>query len=234
MGELYHVLNRGVDKREIFLEDGDYFRFIHDLFEFNDEDNTLNLNYFLSKKQTITQSIDVRRRYLENRKPRKLLVEILTFCLMPNHYHLLLRPKVENGIPLFMKKLNGGYAKYFNLKYERVGTLFQSRYKSVLIKRDAHFIHIPYYIHSNPLSLIEPKWQEKKVQNYGGAIKLLESYRWSSHLDYLGKENFPSVTQRRLLLDFFGGPQNYKKSFNKWVKDTSLEKMEEIKHLMLD
>ena len=219
-GGIYHILNRGVDKRKIFLDNGDYLRFIHDLFEFNDEDKVLNVGHFFSQNQYI----DVRRQYIGGRphKRRKMLVEISAFCLMPNHYHLLLQPIVPGGISLFMKKLNGGYAKYFNFKYERAGTLFQSRYKSILVKRDAHFIHIPYYIHANPLDLIEPRWREKNVKDYKKAFRFLENYRWSSHPDYLGKEKFPSVTQRRLLLDFFGGASAYRRSFANWLKNLDL------------
>ena len=111
--ELVHTLNRGVDKRTIFLDDQDRFRFVHDLFEMNDQDwvsnNTRN---FKKLKDIASPSI--------TRKKRKLLVDIHVFCLMPNHYHLLLSPKIENGIPRFMKKLNMAYAKYFNERYEKI------------------------------------------------------------------------------------------------------------------
>lgn len=107
-GNVYHVLNRGVDKRNIFLGDKDYLRFIHDLFEFNDTKSVNNVTYFFR------QSKDVGRPYIESeREPRELLVEILAFCLMPNHYHLLLRPIVQEGVSHFMKKINGGVCKIF-------------------------------------------------------------------------------------------------------------------------
>ena len=154
--ELIHVLNRGVDKRKIFLDEQDHFRFIHDLFEFNDEDS-VNNNFYIFNHN----SNDVRHHYSkQERRSRKPLVDILAFCLMPNHYHLLVTPKVENGVALFMKKLNGGYAKYFNTRYERSGALFQGKYKRVVIEGEAHFIHLPYYIHFNPLDLIAPEWRE--------------------------------------------------------------------------
>ena len=219
--EIIHVLNRGVDKRKIFLDKQDYFRFIHDLFEFNDVAPVNNLTYFFRK-----ESKDVGRRYInfKERKPRKLLVEILAFCLMPNHYHLFLTPKVENGMALFIKKLNGGYAKYFNAKYKRSGALFEGRYKRIIIKGEAHFIHLPYYIHLNPLDLIAPEWRERKLDkgNFTKAMKFLNSYRWSSHLDYLGKKNFPSITQREFLLDFFGGHEGYGSSIKRWLKQLDL------------
>ena len=221
----YHILSRGVDKRKIFMDDEDYLRGIHDLFEFNDVESANNLTYFFGKY------MDVRRPYIEREKKkrtRKLLVKIHAFSLIPNHYHLLLSAVAENGIPLFMKKFNGGYAKYFNGKYERKGTLFEGRYKKVIIKDEAHFIHLPYYIHLNPLDLITPEWRERKLNNFTKAMKFLNLYRWSSHLDYAGEKNFPSVTQREFLLGLFGGHEQYKRGITKWLKELSLEDMDDL------
>lgn len=221
--ELVHILNRGVDKRKIFLDKQDHFRFIHDLFEFNDKNSTNNLNFYFKNN-----TIDVGRRYIKERerKPRKLLVDILAFCLMPNHYHLLVSPRIENGVALFIKKLNGGYAKYFNIKHERSGALFQGKYKRIIIKDEAHFIHLPYYIHLNPLDLIAPEWRERELNNFTKAMKFLDSYRWSSHLDYFGKNNFPSITNRKLLLDFFEGQSGYKNKIKEWLKQLDLEQIQ--------
>ncbi len=225
---IIHALNRGVDKRIIFLDDQDYFRFIHNLFIFNNQENVANSTRFFNKNNQ-KQMSDIRCHSFEKeRNPRKLLVKVHAFCLMPNHYHLLLSPLVENGIPKFMKKLNMGYAKYFNKKYKRSGALFQGKYKSVLIENEAHFIHIPYYIHLNPLDLATPEWRERKLKDINKALKFLENYRWSSHLDYTGKKNFPSVTQRDLFLDFFDGNQKYEKSIKKWIKEMDMENISDI------
>ena len=228
MNEIYHIYNRGVEKRKIFQSDSDKLRFIHDLFEFNDKETVSNTLYHFNK-----QHIEVKPRYVEQekKKQRKLIVKILAFCLMPNHLHLLLQPCVENGISKFMQKLNTGYTMYFNKKYERVGSLFQGTYKSVRITNDAHLIHIPYYIHLNPLDLKYPEWRNRKVKNYATAMNFLEHYRWSSFLDYIGKKNFPSVTQRDFLLNFFEGPAQYKKDTLQWLKEMDLE---EMKHLILE
>lgn len=225
-GNVYHVLNRGVDKRKIFLDDKDRFRFIHDLFEFNNKELLSNSGYFFSRRQT--NSIDIARRYIgSERKPRELLVEILAFSLMPNHYHMLLKPKFDDALPYFMKRLNMGYAKYFNEKYDRAGTLFQGRYKAVPVTEDSHFIHLPYYIHFNPLDLNSPEWRERELKDHNKAIKFLESYRWSSHLDYLGKKNFPSVTQREFLLEFFGGTKGYNDKIKDWLKSLDISKIKD-------
>jgi len=218
--QIYHIYNRGVEKRNIFKEDKDYFRFLHDLFEFNDENDVFNVAYYFN-----LQTKEIESQHLETeRKPRKLLVEILIFTLMPNHFHLLLRQKKEKGIVRFMQKLGTGYTNYFNKKYERVGSLFQGRFKAVLIKEESHFLHLPYYIHSNPLDL-----------NYGSStpIDWLENYRWSSYLDYIGQKNFPSVTSRDFLLEFFGGEKEYQKEMIKWLKEKD-ENIEEIKDIILE
>ena len=222
---IYHVLNRGVDKRNIFLDKKDYYRFIHDLFEFNNEDPTLNLHYTFKQNP-----IDVGHRYI---KPRKLLVDILVFCLMPNHYHLLVKAKKEDALAMFMKKLNGGYAKYFNTKNSRVGALFQGKYKAIPVTNDAHFIHLPYYIHFNPLDISFPEWRKRKIKNPRKAIEFLSSYRWSSHLDYSGKKNFPSVTNRAFLLEYFGGHEEYIKNIEEWLNDFDLED-ENLKPMLLE
>lgn len=222
MAEIVHTLNRGVDKRKIFLNDQDRLRFIHDLFEFNDKEWVESTSYAFRTSRAFT---DIAKR---KRRKRKLLVEVLAFCLMPNHYHLLLQPKSEGSIPAFMKKLNMGYAKYFNEKYERNGTLFEGRYKSVRVSNDTHFIHLLYYIHCNPLDLIVPEWRRREMSDDQKAIEFLASYRWSSHLDYMGKKNFPSVTNREFLLEYFGGEEGYAASFRDWLRDFDAARIADV------
>jgi putative transposase len=221
MAQIFHTLNRGVDKRKIFLDDQDYFRFIHDLFEFNDE-NRVNTTFYHFKRCN-----DIASRKIE-RKKRKLLVEIHTFCLMPNHYHLLISPKIENGVSKFMKKLNMGYAKYFNQKYERKGALFEGRYKSIIVTDEAHFVHLPYYIHLNPLDLKFPEWRNGMIKNHKGALEFLENYRWSSYLDYIGKKNFPSVTYREFLSECLGSPKQYEKNTIEWLRGADFETIKDL------
>jgi len=176
----------------------------------------------LSQKE---KNIEVGLRYI---KPRKLLVEILAFCLMPNHFHLMVRQKVENGITEFMRKMGTGYTNYFNKKHERVGSLFQGKYKVVHIQNERHFVHLPFYIHFNPLDLVESEWRNGRIKNFEKTAKFLENYRWSSYLDYIGKKNFSSVTQRNFLLENFNGPEHYKKQALLWLKDVSLEEMSDL------
>ncbi len=224
--EVYHIYNRGVEERKIFLDDKDYFRFIHNLFEFNDKAPAMNLYYKLPQIQSY--EVQLRKIHKIEREPRKLLVEIMAFCLMPNHYHIFIRQKVDNGIVRFMQKLGTGYTNYFNNRYKRVGGLLQGRFKAILIKNESHFIHLPYYIHLNPLDIKFPEWREREIKNYKEATEFLENYRWSSFPDYIGKKNFPSVTQREFLSKFFGGPEQYKKDMIKWLKELDLENIVDI------
>ncbi len=207
--DYFHVLNRGVDKRDIFLDDKDRARFVHDLFVFNDAEPSMN---FLHHG----------RQGLGPAHPRKMLVDIHVFTLMDNHYHLLLSPRVDNGISLFMQKLNMGYTKYFNERYERVGTLWQSKHKRIVVERNAHFLYIPYYIHINPLDYLFPQWRTGGVRDSRKALAYLAQYRWSSHLDYLGIKNFPSVTAREEIMLILGTPESYQRTIKDIITDPML------------
>ena len=230
-GEIYHVYSRGVEKRKIFMNDKDYFRAVHDLFEFNDIAPTMNSGYFYGRSlhtpSTNLLKSDFNR--LE-RKPRKLLVEILCFCLMPNHYHLMLRQKVDSGITEFMRKFGAGYTNYFNVKYDRVGHLFQGKFKAVHITKQSHLLYLPHYIHLNPLDIKMGEWRNKKIRSVPSALKFLESYRWSSYLDFIGKKNFPSVTQRDFLLKIYGSPTSidYRRDLKEWLEDFDLLSLDGI------
>lgn len=206
--ELYHVLNRGVDKRRIFMEDGDRVRFVHDMYEFNDHEAASNTLRRLEMNDFV------------NRSFREPVIEIHGWCIMPNHYHLLLSELVDGGITLFLRRLNIGYAKYFNDKYERDGTLFQGRTKKIRITSDSHFLHILHYIHLNPLDLTHDRsWRSFEIKNARAALEHLSKYRWSSYLDYCGKNNFPSVISTDLFRDVF---KDYGKIISSYINDIEL------------
>ena len=119
---------------------------------------------------------------------------------MKNHYHLLISERVEGGLTQFIRRLNVGYANYFNERYKRSGALFQGRTKRIVVDTDAYFLHILNYIHLNPLDYIRGArdWRERKIKNSSEALKYLRTYRWSSLLDYCGKKNFPSLITTEL------------------------------------
>lgn len=206
--EIYHIYNRGIDKRDIFMDDEDRMRFIHDLFEFNDKNPTLKFN-----------NSEVGLPNIARDRERKNLVEILAFCMMDNHYHIILKQKTEKGITEFMRKLGTGYTNYFNKKYDRSGSLFGGTFKSVCIKNDAHLMYIPIYVHLNPLDMKFPEWREKKLKDVNKAIEFLDSYRWSSYMDYVGKKNFPSLINKEFILHRVGDENNFKKEIISWLKN---------------
>lgn len=207
--ELYHVLNRGVDKRNIFLDNGDRVRFVHGLYAFNDARPANNTSRHMN---------DLRSRSWE----RKPIVQIHAWCLMKNHYHMLLSENAEGSITNFIRKLNIGYAKYFNERYDRSGTLFQGRTKKVLIHSDPHFSYILHYIHLNPLDFLvgAKEWRERRVGSAARALAHLEQYRWSSYLDYCGEQNFPSILTMSLFRDVYRNP---KKETAAYLGDIELE-----------
>lgn len=217
-GNIYHLYNRGAGKCPIVCDNHDRFRFIHSLFEFNDVDSVLNVC------RRSNQLIEVRPQSIERvrgkgRKPRKFLVDLIAFCLMDNHYHLMVRQRVEGGISKFVQKFGTGYTMYFNEKHERSGVLFQGKFKSVPVSDDAQFNFLPFYIHANPLDKKFKEWRNKEMKNPKEAIEFLKEYRWSSFPDYVGVKNFPSVTQRELLLEYFEREKGMEGSFKQWLKN---------------
>lgn len=210
------------------MDDYDYLTFIHDTYEFNDENSVANAVQFVEVQPPQIKGEKIIKRY--RKIPRKPIVEILVFTLMPNHFHFIIRQLVDGGIVKFMQKLGTGYTMMFNKKYDRVGPLFQGRFKSVLVERQPHFMYLPYYIHLNPLDLVTCGGSTSTSTTKEKMI-FLENYRWSSFQDYIGKKNFPSVTERDLILTSVGGTEAYKKAMNEFLVD---EKEEQIKGFVSD
>ena len=214
----YHIYNRGADKRQIFSDNLDYVRFIHYLYEFNDSKNVFNCGRNIDGGPT---SII---------KERDALVEIVTFCLMPNHFHLILKQLKDGGITKFMRKLGTGYAMYFNQKNKRNGVLFQGKFKAIPIENDNYLIHLSRYIHINPIEFTEPDWKTKGIKNWDEAGEFLKHYRWSSYLDYIGIKNFPSIINKNVINSLFSGESSYENFIGRFVGGDS----EVINNLILE
>lgn len=153
------------------------------------------------------------------------LVQIHAWCLMRNHFHLLLSECIEGGISKFLMKVNVGYAKYFNEKYKRNGTLFQGRSKKILIERESHFMHILNYIHLNPLDYRSGArdWRERRLDNASNALTYLDTYRWSSYRDYCGFKNFPSILTTSVFGDTY-----YREKLHKYLKHIETDSFIEV------
>jgi len=210
-GEFYHLIKRGIEGREIFLDDEDRLRFLNSLLVFNDKLPTLweaRSFWYQRDPESLAKS---------GYKPKSPLVEIHSFVFMPDHFHLLVRQLIDDGVKLLMQKL-GGYSYYFNKKYQREGTLFQDRYKIIHISTEEQLRNTFVYIHTNPIALIEPEWKNWKVKNFSRAIKFLErEYDWSSYRDYIGESNFPFLTTSNFFLSLFQGREDLKNEINSWI-----------------
>lgn len=204
--EFYHVYNRGVDKRIIFLEERDYERFLIGLYLFNDarvhdyDFSSINLRSLASCK-------------LED---RDLWVDILHWCLMPNHFHLFLKQRKENGIRSFMHKLGTGYTKYFNKKHERSGRLYEGSFKARHIDKDDYFSHLGVYIATNHLDLYKTSWKENGIvkKEITASKNFLLEYKWSSFREYFGQPVFHGLSYCTGFYEVFGGS---KEDFDKLI-----------------
>ncbi len=117
-----------------------------------------------------------------------------------------------------MSKLGTGYGGYFNRKYSHEGHVFQKRFTAVHIENEDQLKVVFVYIHTNPISLIEPKWKELGIKEPEKAIEFIENYKWSSYPDYIGKKNFPSVTDREFILKIMGGEDGCKNFIESWIR----------------
>ncbi|MFZ5982149.1 MAG: transposase [Patescibacteria group bacterium] len=139
-GEYYHIFNRGTDKRKIFLDRSDYFRFLKSLKEFNQEEPVISLYI---KDQLKSKLVGVRPLQEDG------LVEIVALCLLPNHFHLILKQIKSGGISEFMKRLGCGFTGFFNHKHKRSGVLFQGKFKSIHIDSNEYLLYLSAYVNGN-------------------------------------------------------------------------------------
>lgn len=217
-GEIYHIVMRGIDDNLIFRDTNDYYRWIFSIYEFN----TIKSITIRTQREARAKTKKILKE--KNRGPasvidqREKLVEILAFCLMPNHIHLLMKQLKDGGITKFISKVGTGYGGYFNRKYSRKGYVFQNRFSTVHIGDDAQLQTVFVYIHTNPISLIEPKWKEKGIKEPEKIIKFLGNYKWSSYPDYISQKNFPSVTEREFILKIIKGEPGCKEFVESWVR----------------
>ncbi len=219
-GEIYHIVLRGIDDNLIFKNIDDYYRGIFSIYEFNNSNPvSIKERRKIRARFKKIQSAQGRASGAEEEEDkRNKIVEVLAFCFMPNHIHLLLKQHKDDGISKFMSKVGTGYGGYFNRKYDRKGYVFQNRFSAIHIKDDNQLKIIFVYIHTNPIALIEPNWKENGIEDSEKAIKFLENYRWSSYPDYIEKIFFPSVTERDFILEIMSGQQGCKEFIEHWVK----------------
>ncbi|MEK7509241.1 MAG: transposase [Patescibacteria group bacterium] len=173
-GEYYHLYNRGVDKRTVFSTRGDFERFKAYLYLLNDEESTRASNFFEG-----TRGKDP----YENARGNPL-VAIGAYCLMPNHFHLLVTPLLEHGVPRFMQKLLTAYTMYFNERTLRSGSLFEGTYKSRHAESDTYLKYLYAYIHLNPARFFITDWQKATEGDLHSLEHKIATYPYSSAHEY--------------------------------------------------
>lgn len=181
-GEYYHVVNRGVAKMPIFVTNRDYLRFID------------TFRYYLGGNIDVGYSKSTREE--KDSKPKEQIVEVISYCLMPNHFHFLIKQNLDDGIRNFIRKTTNSYARYFNIKRKRKGPIFEGKFKAIRVETNEQLLHLTRYIHLNPL--------------VGYITQDLNSYIWSSYLEYLGNSESETCS-KKIILDQFKSPRSYEK-----------------------
>lgn len=206
--EFYHLYNRGTEKRKIFMNGGDRDRFLALLYLCN-QSQPADLKY---QGRTLSE---IGTEKVRRGEP---LVDIVSYCLMPNHFHFLVRERQEGGISKFMQKLTTGYTMYFNRRHERSGALFQGKFKATHVNDDRYLQYLISYVHLNPVKLIEPLWKETGIVDRERAEKYLEQYAYSSYLDYRGRTRPENILLERSILPQFSSSGNdFKTYVTEWL-----------------
>ncbi len=210
--QIYHVYNRGVERRMVFTGKREYERMMMTLWFYRHTDAGSTLSAYLNL------STEERQVFAASLVKKSMRVSILAYCLMPNHFHLILRQEVTHGISRFVANVSNSYTKFFNIKRARVGPLFQGTFKAVLVETDEQFRHLTRYVHLNPVSSFLIKPEE------------LESYSWSSYGEYLGKATSPlcDIKQVKALTSLA--------HYRSFILDQAAyqQELEKIKHLSLE
>jgi putative transposase len=180
-GEYYHVYNRGTDKRKIFYSARDYERFLALMYVCNDE-KAVNLDEQGRSLQQVAR--------LQRGKP---LVALCAYCLMPNHFHFVLKEIQPGGISKFMQKISTAYTMYFNSRQKRNGVLFQGKFKASHAVDDRYLKYLISYIHLNPVKIIDPAWKEIGIRDKKATEKYLYEYEYSSFLDFSGSKRIEGI-----------------------------------------
>lgn len=211
----YHIYNRGVEKREIFLDEQDHQVFLHFL-----------KRYLTSPPK---DPLLAKARYRSDLFDK---AQLLCYCLMPNHFHLLLKQNTLNAMSELVRALSNSYVRYFNDKHERIGALFQGTYKAVLIKTDEQLLHLTRYIHLNPLEILLPG-EAELTRGVGN----LRKYQWSSFGEYLGLRKTAWIHPEEVLAFFKTAQKTNLKdtlSYQSFVEDYVIDSQELLGPLIIE
>lgn len=204
--EFYHVYNRGVEKRTIYLDHFDHQRFLELLYVAN------------TTKPIDLRAISRHHNSVYEWDKGEPLVAIGAYCLMPNHFHVLLTPLQEHGVSVFMNKLSTSYSMYFNKKYERTGALFEGSFKAKHVDSDEYLKYLFAYIHLNPVKLLQPDWRERGIINPNEAYEYVSQFHHSSLVDYQQQARPERVIlETSAFPDYFESNTSRKEELFEWL-----------------
>jgi putative transposase len=196
-GEHYHVFNRGMSKQLIFHDQNDRARFLFLILCFQSPMNFTNTNI-----NRISKFVQHRVLHIDKKTQDKIIsdryVELVSFCLMPNHFHLIVKEVEKNGIAQYMQRVLNAYTKYFNTKYQKSGHLFQGPYKAVHIEDNRQLLHVSAYIHRNPREIRE--WLKRESE-----------YPWSSYQDFVKENRWNHLLETSIISEQFKNQKGYEK-----------------------
>lgn len=213
--EVYHVFNRGIDKRPTFTTKREYQRAYLTLRYYRFVAPRVKLSRFLTLSE-----FDRINMLTDLEKTHSRWIDLLSFCLMPNHFHFLVRQRAEHGISIFLSQFQNSYTRYFNTRHERQGSLFLDQFKAVRIESEEQLLHVHRYIHLNPYTSFVVKDFDK-----------LFAYPWSSLNEYMNA-SCDDLCTTTPILSFFKSKEAYKK----FLLDQAgyQRQLDSIKHLLLD
>ena len=213
-GEYYHIFNRAVNKQVIFHDTSDYFRFLFLTLYFQ---SPIIFQQLGRKVKEFVQS-----RALDNVEEDEIIkkrrVELVVFCIMPNHFHLIVKELDEGGIAAYMQRVLTSYSKYYNTKYQKSGHVFQGPYRAVHIADDRQLLHLSAYIHRNPREI--SKWFKKEDQ-----------YIWSSYQDFIDENRWGDLIMPDIVIGQFKDKaeyENFVKTSPAKIKEEELEYLAEL------
>lgn len=217
----YHILTRTVEGRKIFVNEEDCCRFIFQMEAANigrPKPNIRRQDIVKAAKSLLNGEEILQNLIIVEHPP---LVNYLSFVLVIDHPHFILVPNYGGGIAKLMQKLNGGFAKYFNLKHNRRGNLFEKPYKIIPIQTNFQLDAILRYVNvKNVLDVYQPGWRETGIMDWQKALEFLENYQFSSFPDLFGKRNSKILAPRETIEKFLGKEiTTNKEEFINFIKD---------------
>lgn len=211
--EIYHIFNRGIERKPVFtcyreldraIKTLDYYRF-------------KNISKSLAKALVLETT--ERKRFYSELKKKEKLVEVISYCFLPNHFHFLLKQISDNGIKKFISDFTNSYTRYFNMRNKRIGPLFEGIFKSARIESNEQLIHVSRYIHLNPVTAFLVK--EEKIGDY----------KWSSYPEYMRRS-----AEKICDIDIIANQFESKEDYQRFVLDRAeyAKELEKIKHLLYE